>query len=69
MSDIKKIKYEYFEVVARASESTENSLDEKFDFVLWIDKINKIPEKDRVKNYFEERAKLERVTYNYNSAY
>jgi len=59
LSDKRKIRFEYFEVVATEIGSSGDTFDVKFDLQLWLDAVDKLTTEEKAQEYFDEQAKLE----------
>jgi len=55
----KKIKFEYFEVVAVKRGSDENTNDKRFDLQLWLKVVSGLSAEEKVRDYFDEQVKLD----------
>ncbi len=68
---VKKVKIEYYKIVARENNDLPNSPDREFDFCYWIKHINDnyTTQKSRVVPYYGEKAVLEKLQYCSESKY
>lgn len=64
MAVTRKVKFEYFEIVSKLKDDSEQSADRLFDFQRWIDKAEKLSKlEERTFDYYSERARLEKISY------
>lgn len=63
------IRVEYFEVVCRKMKEETGSPDTPFDFNRWIDKADKLTLDQRVYEYYQDWARLDKIFYREESNY
>lgn len=63
MSQNKKVKFEYFFIGYKKKEDKDSDLDRPFDLALWIQKLNKQSLASRIRDYYSEKARLDKIEY------
>lgn len=59
----RKVRLEYYAVKYRKNDDAPDVPDRPFDFELWIQKAAKVSIQDRIFDYYEEKARLDRLMF------
>lgn len=65
---VKKIRIEYYQVVIGKKDEAESKY-EKFNLENLIAKLDKLEHKDKMKDYYEDKARIDEQFYNKNTGY
>lgn len=63
MGVVRKVKFEYYEVVSKKNSDPPQTPDRLFDLQRWIDKAEKLSLEGRTFDYYNERARLDKFEY------
>lgn len=60
MQYTRKVRFEYYNIIIRGNDEDPNSQDTPFDLLRWISKVQPLSLEDRVRDYHQESARLDR---------
>lgn len=63
MKKVRKVKFEYYELISRKKQDNNSDRDRPFDLLRWIEKVESKSLDERTHDYYDERVRLEKIEF------